>query len=169
MTDTQTEQQSITTYRYEFTKPFCEILEQFARLHKYDDRKVFKEAWLAWTEENREWIGKECDALQASGYTGDSLDKMFKSARYYFRKKSVVEKDKSPRKAYTKVDADLLKEMDAYIQEHFSMKPHDCYAQFCAKFSEELAVDMREHGEDKLKKTFKNRRSIIQKAIQTTK
>jgi hypothetical protein len=170
ITTTQEVQQrtkTVTTYRYEFTKPFCEILEQFARLHKYDDRKVFKEAWILWAEENQEWIGTECDALRESGYEGDSLDKMFKSARYYFRKKSVVEKDKSPRKAYTKVDANLLKNIDAYIQEHFDMKPHDCYAQFCTKFNEELSIDMRELGEEKLKKTFKNRRSIIQKAVQT--
>jgi hypothetical protein len=164
-----TDSQPIATYRYEFTKPFCEILEHFARLHKYDDRKVFKEAWLAWTEENVVWIRKECDELQSSGYTGDSLDKMFKSARYYFRKKSVIAKDKSPRKAYIKVGADLLKEMDSYILEHFDMKPHDCYTQFCAEFDADLTDDMREHGEDKLKKTFKNRRSIIQKAVQTTK
>jgi len=171
MTDAQEEQgpQSMTTYRYEFSKSFCEILEQFAKLHKYDDRKVFKDAWLIWAEENQEWIGRECDALRTSGYTGDALDKMFKSARYYFRKKSVIEKDKSPRKAYTKMDSTLLKEMDAYIQEHFDVKPHDCYAQFCAIFSEELAIGMREFGEDKLKKTFKNRRSIIQKTMQLIK
>jgi hypothetical protein len=157
---------SASTYRYEFSKPFCEILEQFARLHKYDDRKVFKEAWTEWSEENGEWIERECIALRESGYEGDSLDKMFKSARYYFRKKGVVEKEKAPRKTYTKVDAELLKEMDAYIKEHMEMKPHDCYVTFCEKFREELIVYMGELGEEKMKKTFKNRRSIMQKSCE---
>ena len=156
---------STTTYRFEFSKPFCEELERFAKVHKYDDRKVFKEAWSTWSEENREWIEQECNALRVLGYEGDALDKMFKSARYYFRKKDVVtEKEKSPRKTYTKVDKDLLKEMDAYIKENMTMKPHDCYVNFCETFREELMADMRELGEEKMKKTFKNRRSIIQKS-----
>jgi hypothetical protein len=153
-----------STYRYEFGKPFCDALEQFARLHKYDDRKVFKEAWTVWAEENVEWIERECEALKESGYAGDSLDKMFKSARYYYRKKSVVLKEKSPRKSYTKVPTTLLKEMDEYIKANMEMKPHNCYVAFCERFREELIPDMRELGEVKMKKTFKNRRSIVQKS-----
>jgi hypothetical protein len=154
-----------STYRFEFSKPFCEELEHFAKVHKYDDRKVFKEAWSTWSEENKECIERECIGLKDAGYDGDALDKMFKSARYYFRKKDVVtEKEKSPRKAYTKVDKELLKEMDIHIKENMSMKPHDCYVNFCEKFREELIADMRELGEEKMKKTFKNRRSIMQKS-----
>ena len=156
-----------STYRFEFSKPFCDALEQFARLNKYSERKAFKEAWTTWSEENQEWIERESIVLKESGYEGDTLDKMFKSARYYYRKKGVVEKEKVPRKSYTKVDAELLKEMDTYIKEHMEMKPHDCYISFCEEFREELTTDMKELGEDKMKKTFKNRRSIIQKVIQS--
>lgn len=155
---------STTTYRYEFSKSFCEELEGFARIHKYDDRKVFKEAWKTWSEENAEWIERECNVLREAGYEGDALDKMFKSTRYYFRKKDVVEKEKTPRKTYTKVEAGLLKEMDSFIKDHMEIKPHECYMNFCEKFGEELAAYMRELGEEKIKKTFKNRRSIMQKS-----
>jgi len=156
--------QVTTTYRYEFTASFCEALDQFAKLHRYSDRKVFKEEWILWAEEEKEWIEQESDALRASGYTGDTLDKMFKSARYYYRKKDIIEKEKVQRKSYVKVGAELLKEMDEYIREHMEMKPHDCYTSFCARFHEELVVDMRELGEEKMKKTFKNRRTILQKS-----
>lgn len=158
-----------TTYRYEFTKAFCEILEDFAKLHKYDDRHLFKDSWTLWADDNKEWIERECELLYNAGYTGDALDKMFKSARYYFRKKSVVAKEITVRKTYTKVDECLLKKMDAYIKEHLDAKPHDSYVRFCDAFRQELGEYMRDLGEDKFKKTFKNRCSIVKKLLSMSK
>ena len=78
-------------FRHDFGEKFMEELEQFAIIHKYDDRKDFKDAWNKWTEKDsiRTQIIQEVDRLQNSGYKGDVLDKMFKSARYYFRKKDL--------------------------------------------------------------------------------
>lgn len=151
-------------YRFEFSKEFCESLEQFARRNKYNDRKAFKEAWDIWVEENKESIDEEIRLITSEGYSGDALDKMYKSARYYYRKKGIVEKQPVQRKSYTKMDAALLKEMDAYIKVHMEMKPHDCYMNFCENYHEILTASIREFGEEKIKKTFKNRRSIIQKS-----
>jgi len=156
------------TYRYEFSEDFCKMLSDFAKIHQYDDRKVFKEAWSVWAEENTDQVEQECRAIYSNGYEGDALDKMFKSARYYFRKKSVLKKEPVPRKSYEKADPELLKQMDAHIKENLDMKPHDSYVAFCKKIQEATTGEEGELSapdEEKLKKTFKNRYSTAKKSL----
>ncbi len=86
------ETSSNTIYRYKFTEDFMVDLNKFAKIHQYDDRKDFKEAWLTWVEDNKDIVDEEIHRLLYLGYEGDILDKMFKSARYYFRKKSTEKK-----------------------------------------------------------------------------
>ena len=84
----------IPIYRYKFSNDFTEGLFTFAKIHQYDDRKTFKEAWTKWTEENDIIITNEIRRLKDNGYEGNILDKMFKSARYYFRKKPNQKKER---------------------------------------------------------------------------
>ena len=77
-----------TIYRYKFDELFLEDLISFAKIHQFDDRKTFKEEWKLWCESNEEFIEREENRLVSLGYKGDCKDKMFKSSRYYFRKKS---------------------------------------------------------------------------------
>jgi len=149
------------------------MLSDFAKIHQYDERTAFKEAWNIWVEDNTEQVEQECRAIYSDGYEGDALDKMFKSARYYFRKKSVQKKEQSPRKSYEKTCAELLKKMDIHIKENLNMKPHDSYLAFLRKeaFRKEEEAFRKEEEEDlideeKLKKTFKNRYSTAKKAAQ---
>ena len=79
-------------YRFKFTEDFMSELYKFSKIHQFDDRKDFKEAWKIWTEENEQIIDSEMCRLLHLGYNGDVLDKMFKSARYYFRKKGTEKK-----------------------------------------------------------------------------
>ena len=76
-------------FRYKFTHTLSEFMYDFSKLHRYDDRKGFKEAWNQWIEEEdiKPLINEEIKELHTQGYKGDILDKMFKSARYYYRKK----------------------------------------------------------------------------------
>lgn len=154
------------TYRYEFSTDFCKMLSDFAKIHQYDERTAFKEAWNIWAEDNTETIEQECRTIYSNGYEGDALDKMFKSARYYFRKKSVQKKEQSPRKSYEKTGAEILKKMDAHIKENLNMKPHDSYLAFLRK--EEFRKEEEEElvDDEKLKKTFKNRYSTAKKTMQ---
>jgi len=142
------------------------MLSDFAKIHQYDERTAFKEAWNIWVEDNTEQVEQECRAIYSDGYEGDALDKMFKSARYYFRKKSVQKKEQSPRKSYEKTGAEILKKMDIHIKENLNMKPHDSYLAFLRKeaFRKEEEEDLID--EEKLKKTFKNRYSTAKKAAQ---
>jgi hypothetical protein len=157
-------------YRFKFTEEFMEDLYKFSKIHQYDDRKDFKEAWKVWTEENETIIDEEMRRLLNLGYEGDVLDKMFKSARYYFRKKSTEKKEPRQRRHYISVNRDLLDAMDNHIEDNIyddNYQPKTGFVTFC-KDNEKLLKDtiskIFEQGikdsqliEDKIKKTYKNR------------
>ena len=160
----------IVIYRFKFTEEFMVYLYNFSKIHQYDDRKDFKEAWTVWTEENDEIIDGEMRRLLNLGYEGDVLDKMFKSARYYFRKKSTERTDPKQRRQYISVTKDLLDAMDRHIENNIydeNYQPKTGFITFC-KDNETLLKDtissIFEQGikeseliEDKIKKTYKNR------------
>jgi len=77
-------------FRFEFSKQFMDVLYQFSKIHQYDDRHSYKEAWKEWTmiDEISGMIEEETRRMVELGYLGNVEDKMFKSGRYYFRKKS---------------------------------------------------------------------------------
>jgi hypothetical protein len=79
------------------TDEFMKELHNFSKIHQYDHRKDFKEAWNTWIEENNDIVTDEIRRLTEMGYDGDILDKMFKSARYYFRKKSTEKNEPQAR------------------------------------------------------------------------
>jgi len=157
-------------YRFKFTEDFMIELYKFSKIHQYDDRKDFKEAWKIWTEENEQIIDSEMSRLLRLGYNGDVLDKMFKSARYYFRKKGTEKKEPKQRRPYISVNRELLEAMDLHIEEN-SFQPKDGFADFCKKnelLLKETITLIFEQGikdkdiiEDKIKKTYKNRYFMI--------
>ena len=157
-------------YRFKFTEDFMEQLYQFSKIHQYDERKDFKEAWKLWTEENQDIIDDETSRLNNLGYDGDVMDKMFKSARYYFRKKSTEKKQPRQRRQYISVNRELLDAMDNHIEEHIfntDYQPKTGFISFCKaneKILKESIAKIFEQGikeseliEDKIKKTYKNR------------
>ena len=114
------EQQTITlkTYRYVFSSEITEQLSVFAKIHQYDDRKDFKEAWTKWIkEENIEpLINDEVKRIKNLGFEGDPMEKMFKSARYYYRNKTNQTKEESKqRKPYETISRDIQQKMDEHI------------------------------------------------------
>jgi hypothetical protein len=113
-------QENIQTpiYRYEFTQEFIENLSRFSKIHQYDDRHVFKESWDSWIQENSELVNQEIIRLHNLQYDGDILDKMFKSARYYFRKKGTEKKAPKERKSYISFSKQILDCMDEHIFEN---------------------------------------------------
>ena len=157
-------------YRYKFTQDFMDELYKFSKIHQYDERKDFKEAWELWEEENEALIGEEVRRLNSLGYEGDVLIKMFKSARYYFRKKSTKKTEAKQRRPYISVNKELLDAMDSHIQENIystDYRPKTGFIQFCKDkepIVRETIAKIYEQGitdshliEDKIKKTYKNR------------
>jgi hypothetical protein len=165
---------NVNIYRYKFEDTFTKELYQFSKIHQYDHRKDFKIAWNTWVEENDELVSNETQRLDNLGYDGDILDKMFKSARYYFRKKSTEKKEPKTRREYISVQKELLDAMDAHIKRNLNndnYKPSDGFLEFCKDnidiLKEEVSI-LCKNGitnsnevKDKIKKTYKNRYFMI--------
>ncbi len=165
---------NVNIYRYKFTNDFTNELYKFSKIHQYDHRKDFKEAWESWTEDNEELIENEVIRLTNLGYDGDILDKMFKSARYYFRKKSTEKKEPTKRRIYVGSQKDLLESMDDHIKSNISsreFKPSEGFDEFCRQNVDILKdqvnllvqsgiTDLAEI-KAKIKKTYKNRYFLI--------
>ena len=77
--------------RFEFSSEIIEQVTAFANVHRYDDRKTYKESWTAWLahDEIATLLTAEIARLNDLGYKGDVADKLFKSGRYYFRGKQL--------------------------------------------------------------------------------
>ena len=157
-------------FRFKFTEQFMVDLNKFAKIHQYDDRKDFKEAWKTWIDENDDIIQEEVDRLNSLGYDGDILDKMFKSARYYFRKKSPIKSEPKIRRQYISVNHALLDAMDVHIKSTIrgeSYQPKSGFVSFChdnETLLKETITNIINQGVNdgeliqlKLKKTYKNR------------
>jgi hypothetical protein len=110
---------TIKTNRHTYSEEVVEQLSSFAKVHEYDDRKEFKEAWQKWMEEPdiKNLIVTELARLTVNGMSGDILDRMYKSARYYYRKKGGGEAVTEPtvRKEYEGLPRTVLKTIDDYI------------------------------------------------------
>ena len=106
----------LKTHRYEFSEYAMTQLNYFTQVHKYDERKAFKEAWEKWiiTDDIAQMIASETQKLTSEGFNGDVEDKMFKAVRYYFRKKP-AKKEQTPRKKYVGFTGKILTTMDLHI------------------------------------------------------
>ena len=171
---------SINIYRFKFTQEFMDEIHKFAKVHQYDDRHIFKEAWTIWLEVNNELVEGEMKRLENIGYEGDIVDKMFKSARYYFKKKSSLKKDPIARRQYISVQKEFLDAMDKHIstclrQREQEYKPSDGFADFCKhntdilknEISRLLESNITDNNmiKNKIKKTYKNRYFMLMATI----
>ena len=157
-------------FRFKFTEQFMAELYTFSKIHQYDHRKEFKEAWLIWIDENTELIRDEIERIMKLGYEGDVIDKMFKSARYYFRKKSTAPVVSKQRREYISINHNVLEAMDKHIKDTIHTEyyqPKNGFISFCKAneiILKESIIKIMDQGitdteliENKLKKTYKNR------------
>ena len=173
------QESSNKTFRFKFSEQFQCILEEFAKLHRYDNRHIFKEAWEKWIELHDSEITQETTRLKTNGYEGAPLDKMYKSARYYFKNKSTAKKEPKKRRKYVTIDKTFLGQMDKHINEVAfaqDLKPAHAYNNFISddKYSikmDEIIQDLMDENdleevavEKKICKTYKNRYFIQQKS-----
>jgi hypothetical protein len=168
----------LPVFRFKFSDHFTQILAEFSKVHQYDDRKLFKASWEKWikNENITKTINYEIVNLKQRGFDGDTLDKMFKSARYYFRKKSVkeeVNKEKPKEKKnkhYVEFSQELLLNIDNHIKKELlnKKKPSESYENYCNENKEAILREIilfkkrfetidTEELKNKFKKTYKNR------------
>ena len=169
---------NIKIYRYKFSDEFIEELYKFSKIHQYDHRKDFKDAWELWIDDNSQLILKESTRLSELGYDGDILHKMFTSARYYFRKKGTEKKEPRMRCTYIGMQKELLDAMDNHITLNLNMnirehvfKPSTGFTEFCKEnielLQQEVALLIKfnivssDEIKKKFKKTYKNRYFMI--------
>ena len=107
------------TFHYKFSDNIIDLLSYFAKLHRFDDRKIFKESWNDWVKEESISIqlNDEIKRISNMGYKGNILDKMFKSTRYYYLTKKEEQSEKKDRKKYVRFSEEMLKIMDNHIME----------------------------------------------------
>ena len=166
-----------TIFRFKFTPEFTGDLLSFSKLHQFDDRVTYKEAWTIWVRNNDDLIESECRRMKQIGYDGNVLDKMYKSGRYYFRKKTTQEPKK--RRKYVSIDKDVIEAMDNHILNNYGtplFKPSSSHEVFCNEyvdlvqyeftrlFDEQLTKD---DIVNKIKKTYKNRYFLFAQHNQT--
>tara|TARA_B100001093_G_scaffold268274_1_gene256554 strand:- start:1340 stop:1915 length:576 start_codon:yes stop_codon:yes gene_type:complete len=159
-------------YRYKFTPHIVQLLTEFSKTHQYDTRKIYKESWNDFVNNNNEELEREVRRLSNLGYKGDCYDKMYKSARYYFRKKSLTKTEPKQRRKYIACDRDILDAMDDHINKGIQddgndFKPSEGYDNFVSS-NQNIVLEeisrMIENGicdknfiVKKIKKTYKNR------------
>lgn len=161
-------------YRFKFVEPFVEELYNFSKIHQYEDRITFKESWTQWTNDNSTLVDGETRRLLLLGYDGNVMDKMYKSARYYFRNKKTEKKEPKKRRKYSSVNKDLLDAMDEHILENIKKddyQPKTGFVDFCKNGKNKGVLKATVHKlceeeegtkdpvtmEQKMKKTYKNR------------
>lgn len=154
------------TYRYKFSVEFSELLNNFAKIHQYDERNNFKEEWIKWCEINYELIEKERIEHEEKGYSGDIIKKMYNSVRYYYRNKSTVKTEQVKRKVYSRIGKDILQNMDEFIKENETMKPSIGFEMYYnVHRMRHKTREEEEKYKSMLKKTYKNRCYNINKKI----
>ena len=80
------------TYRFNFSKQLLDILIPFVNINKYSDTQSFNDNWNVWLKLNNNLIQNENKLLASKGYNGDIYVKLYKSAKYYYKKKNKFRK-----------------------------------------------------------------------------
>ncbi len=144
----------------------CRIAE-FSALHREAKSKEFKAAWKLWIQlpEIAALLNAESTRLAESGYQGEIQEKLYFSARYYYRKKSLSAKTPptktKERKPNEATDTNILEQMNRHIlcqiQTNNRIRPAEAYENYKQIYIVE--------NEEKTKKIFKNRVFMIRKKM----
>ena len=167
-----------TIYRYKLSIEAMDEITTFSKIHQYDDRHTYKEAWNMWKGNHEDFISAEAERLMRLGYVGSVEDKMYKAGRYYFRKKSTTEtKVRRTRRCHVPMDMDVIEAMDIHIRRKMSedeFTPAAGYSDFCEGhiplLGEEIRRICREDPSsaqllvEKFKKTYKNRYYLLSRS-----
>lgn len=182
-------------YRFDFTENAKRMLVDFANRNKNAKRKEFLEAWVKWSseEEIKGKLDQERVWMESQGFTGDVLDKMFKSVRYYHKKRPISSDEEEvkevPRGGHNnRFSREFLSEMDDYIQKQIeniknlhkekdkwvnTLSQAVAYSEYCIANQKSILAEFvlikTKRGEvtnkmvETLKKTYKNRFYLCRK------
>ena len=189
-----TRKMRLQTRRFTYSISVADELASFAKKHEYDERVEFKSAWKVWIEEPeiKLLIENEITRLQKEGRIGNIMDGMYKSVRYYYRKKPITKTNPEPRKIYEGLPRKILQSMDAHILREIeesiditkisdtgevisNISPSDSFARYCEEHRESLTEEQDNNKYEereriaRLKKTYNNRYYRIKIGIKNKK
>lgn len=168
-------------FRFNFTTDFQEKIEYFTNIYKDADLSDFKRYFKEWCADNKNLIENEYIHLVRLGFKGNIIDKIYRSSRYYFMKKTTkkpTERDKTKtKKKYIARDDLFLNKVKKHIESikerNLNWKPSVAYNNFKLKYSKDInKITMNlinNHGykskdaEFKIKKIYKNKYSLSKK------
>jgi len=164
----------IPTFHYSNSESCVKIIAEFSAKHREDKNRDFKAAWKLWVQTPGVQIlfSEESNRLKESGYTGDVMEKLYFSARYYYRKKAISSetpaaapvKEKT-RKPNESTDSNILEQMNqdilAQMRLNNKIRPADAFEKY-----KQTAPDFDEDNEAKFKKIYKNRFFMIRKKLE---
>lgn len=78
---------SQTTYRFKFNIDLLNSIKEFSKIHNEDNGDEFLEAFQDWKITNNQLIKKEEERIIHLGFKGNIEEKIYRSARYYFKNK----------------------------------------------------------------------------------
>ena len=150
-----------TVYRYKLDPSIIELVQHFAKLHQYDDRKDYKEAWQEYIDTHKDQIEREKTRLSSLGYEGDIYDKMFKSGRYYYRKKPATKPEPKERRKYIALNENIVNTVYRFIRdEGLQLKPAIGYERFSDANKELIKIEV-----DRLKGGILSEEDILLKLM----
>ena len=170
----------LRTFHYSPSEECSRILSQFSKEHCSFKNKQFKSAWEQWIQDANVHIilNAEVDRLVATGYKGDPMEKMYASARYYYRKKALKEDKEiqepektTQRKKYEAPNSLILDQMNKHILEIFAKmnSPEETSSISPAKafdlYFEKYDSNDGDVNHEKLKKMYKNRLFLLRNKI----
>jgi len=145
----QSTQKHLAMFRHFLSTEMVNEIHQFSKIHQYDDRITFKDAWNIWTKEDdvNSMINDEIKRIRGLGYTEDIVRKMYISARYYHRKLPATKPDKIIHQEKEKCGG-LSKEMLAVMDDHINgnhpifVSPQESFNDFCLNCREYLEKEV---------------------------
>ena len=165
---------NVKIYRFKFSSITLNLVKHFSKVHQGDNLSTFKEAFKCWMREHHDSMQQEAQRLAHLGYTGDITEKLYKSIRYYYSKKSNKKPDPVKRRSYIHIDSSILKQMDVHIKDNIynqTYKPSTGFTDFVEdnyyKVRAACETIQRTHNfcdddvMDKFKKTYKNRHYLV--------
>jgi hypothetical protein len=154
----------IKAIRYNFTPEMMENIQEFTRVHQFDERKKYKEEWKCWinTKEIELKVSNEIIRLRDEGCTWEDeiiKEKMYKSSKFYYKKKMQTKtndddkiKTQEKYKGFTK---QFLRSIDEYIHEKIKEKsrniedtmgldvvPTKIYNEYCLNHKDEIKKEI---------------------------
>ena len=168
--------------RFKLSDNIVELINEFAIKNKSLERKEYKKEWNKWMELNERVINEEIERMNKLGYNECIKDKMFKSGRYYFRKKhtcmpvtnvkpndieglararangtdtnEVVAKAQKKR-LYIKLSNTILNSMDSHIKKYEEYTPANGHKHYCLNHIDLLRKEKKECGMENIDEFLK--------------